>query len=570
MHTADPFLAAHAVSYRLSDGRLLFSDLTLDFGRGLTAVVGPNGSGKSTLLDLLEGSRPPTTGRLDRRGRILRLAQRPELAVAVLRPEGVRAVDLLGLGASWDALARLESGVGTPEDADLVGEAWDLPSRVARLLHEAGLPNVDPLCPTSRLSGGEITRVALAGVRHQAQDLVLLDEPTNHLDGAARRDLRAWLAAWEGGAVVVTHDRELLKGAHRILELGAGPRPHLVTGSLDSWLEARASRESAQAEALRLARRERDRARRNAARELDRQARSDATGRRSARDGGMPKILLGMRKRQAEATAGRVRESAHARVAEAQDEVRRAFEAHAARKRPFFVPAPSGLETWREVLRLEGVEARGLFGPLEARWCGPVRVALKGPNGCGKSTLLRMLAGERAPDAGRVHLGVPPHRRAYLPQLAPDPLAAPRAADRAAARDEGRAAARGGVPRGAGALPADADVLGTFRAAHPRIPEWKARELLDALLFSGPGLRTPVASLSQGERVRLALGLALGGEPTPALLLLDEPTNHLDMECVEVLEALLSRSRWDGALVVASHDRAFLEGVGIEEEIALG
>jgi ATPase subunit of ABC transporter with duplicated ATPase domains len=528
--SSTPYLAAQGVSYRLPDGRLLFRDLTLGFDRGITAAVGPNGSGKSTLLALLRGSLLPSSGVVHRAGPVAFLPQRPD------RVAGGRVVDLLGVGPAWDALARLERGSGDVEDLARVDGAWDLPARVLRLVEGVGLPTLGPEVPVSGLSGGEITRLALAGLAWNPGRILLLDEPTNHLDRATREWVGDHLEAHPGGVVVVTHDRGILARAHRVLELGSGPEPRIVTGGLDAWMEARETRERTTGEALERARLERARVRRDAARKGERQARRSASGARAARTANQPKVLLGARARQAQATTGRLRAREDRAVEEAGARVHAALEAHHPRRRPRFVPAPSGLEGWREVLVLDAVRARGLFGPLHRRWVGPARVALTGPNGSGKSTLLGMLAGARTPDSGQVTRGLPSHRIVHLPQLPP---------------------ALTGVT-----------VLGAFQAAHPGVTEPRGRELLDALLFGGAALSTPVEVLSQGERVRLAFALSLGGDPTPGLLLLDEPTNHLDLESVEALEALLRG--WDGSLVVASHDEDFLEGIGVSERLELG
>jgi ATPase subunit of ABC transporter with duplicated ATPase domains len=76
-----------------------------------------------------------------------------------------------------------------------------------------------------------------------------------------------------------------------------------------------------------------------------------------------------------------------------------------------------------------------------------------------------------------------------------------------------------------------------------------------------------VASLSGGQLLRAGLACVLGGPEPPALLILDEPTNHLDIESIEAVEAGLRA--YDGALLIVSHDEAFLDAVGITRRIAL-
>jgi ATPase subunit of ABC transporter with duplicated ATPase domains len=535
-----PTLSTRGVSFRLPDGRTLFRDLTLGFEGGLTALVGPNGSGKSTLLALLAGILAPTAGDVVHQGRVGFLPQRPD------RAPGGRVVDLMGFGEPFDAMRRLEAGTATPgdlaRDLDRVGDLWDLPARIERALARVGLPPFAPGRSLDHLSGGEITRLALAGLVAREPEILLLDEPTNHLDAPARGAIEVLLRDWTGVAVVVTHDRALLRRADRIVELGAGAEPHLVRGGLGTWEAARARREEASAEAVRRADEARRTARREAAEARERQARRNAGGARGARVENMPKILLGARQRQAEQTTGRVNRQASQAQADAEAVARRAREAHHARERVAFAPGPSGLEPFHELLALEGVGVGAaeapLFGPVSARWVGPVRVGVVGPNGSGKTTFLRVVAGQQAPDRGRVTPGrglAGTGRLRQLDQLAPSP--------------------------GPGT------VLDAFRRAHPAVPEARAREVLDAFLFPRTRVRTPAARLSEGERTRLWLACALGGPSTPALLLLDEPTNHLDLDAVQALEAIL-RS-FDGGLIVASHDPDFLEALGVTDWVHL-
>ena len=210
------------------DGRPLFENLTLTFGAERTGLVGRNGVGKTTLLQIIAGQRAPSAGSLAVQGRIGLLRQ------TVKVEPGARVADLLDLGEPLARLRRIADGQGTGEDLDAAD--WGLQSRLDAALAQVGLPDLDLDRPAASLSGGQVTRAALAGLVARAPDLLILDEPTNNLDAEARRLVAEVIARWPGGAVVVSHDRDVLRRMDRIVELsGLGAR--LYGGNYDLYLQ---------------------------------------------------------------------------------------------------------------------------------------------------------------------------------------------------------------------------------------------------------------------------------------------------------------------------------------------
>ena len=198
-----------SISLSTPDGRPLFDGLTLALGRERTGLVGRNGCGKSTLLRLISGETEPSRGRIHRNGSIGVLAQHID--------ERLDVAQALGVDDALARLQRLERGEGSPDDAE--DADWTLEGRIAAALVDTGLPALPLHRPIATLSGGERTRVALARLLIEAPDLLLLDEPTNNLDADGRTAVADLLAQWQGGAIVASHDRELLERVDRIVEL---------------------------------------------------------------------------------------------------------------------------------------------------------------------------------------------------------------------------------------------------------------------------------------------------------------------------------------------------------------
>lgn len=523
-----PSITISNLSWSTPDGRAVLSDLDLGFQPERTGIVGRNGVGKSTLLRLLTGELAPASGGIAIDGSIAMLRQTVQVAAHE------RIADLFGARDGLALLRKAEAGAANVEE---IGDAdWTLEARIDEALASVGLP-LPASTPLTQLSGGQRTRAALAGAMFAAPDFLLLDEPTNNLDREGREAVRDLLARWPGGAIVVSHDRELLEEMDAIVELTrlGGAR---YGGGWSAYAERKAIEQATVAAELAGAEKRADAAQRQAQAATERQDRRDSRGNRQAARGGMPKILLGAMKRRAEETRAAGSRLAERQRGEAEERL------SAARARieivdPLSVGLPStGLPASRTVLALDHVTAgyaqeRPVIENLSLTITGPERVAITGPNGSGKSTLLALVAGTLAPWSGEVHLGVPfalfDQRVSLL-----DPALS---------------------------------IADNFLRLNPGTTNNQCRAALARFRFRADAADRIVETLSGGQMLRAGLACVLGAPQPPQLLILDEPGNHLDIESLAAVETGLAA--YDGALLVVSHDAAFLGAIGIDRTVAL-
>jgi len=521
------FITLSALACRTPDGRELFSNLDLAIGAERVGLVGRNGVGKTSLLRLILGELAPAAGSVAINGRLGTLRQSPPSESSTL-------ADLLGVRVALARLDRIEGGEGMDADFDLAD--WDLPQRIEIALAEVGLAGADLARPARSLSGGEATRASLAALLIDRPDVILLDEPTNNLDAAARAIVGRLLAGWRGGALVVSHDRALLRGMDRIVELtslGAAS----FGGGYDLYAERKAAIEQAAARDLDSAEQEERRAQADIQRERERKARKDAAGKRARAKGDAPRILLDARAERAQNSGARLGHLADRRRTEVQQTLEAAqAKVERVRRLAFELP-PSNLPASRRVLTLDGVgyaaAGRWILRHQAFSLSGPERIAITGPNGAGKTTLIRLMAGEIEPAEGRVTRAVP---MAVLDQRA-------------------------------SILDLEQTLVANFQRLNPDASRNAAQAALARFLFRNAAADALVGQLSGGETLRAALACVLMSTAPPQCLILDEPTNHLDLDSIAAIEqALLG---YDGALIVVSHDEDFLDAVGIERRVVL-
>lgn len=514
------------LSWATPDGHTLFSDLDLTFASERTGLVGRNGVGKSTLLNLMSGTLSPLSGSVTVSGTIATLPQ----FVHIASDETV--ADVFGVSEALAVLQRIEAGVGS--DADFADADWTLEPRIEAALAALRL-DAEPDKRLLSLSGGQRTCVGLAALLFRAPDFILLDEPTNHLDHEGRQTVIDLLAGWRKGAVIVSHDRELLESMDAIVELTTLGATR-YQGGWSAYRERRAEVLAAARRELGDAEKRLSEVNRETQSAVERQARRDSGGRKKAAKGDMPRILMGMRKDRAEDSGGSGARLAERRRTQAEGELTEARQKLEVLE-PLTIEVPStGLAAGKAVLRLEevtaGYDAQPVIRDLSLTVTGPERIAITGPNGSGKSTLFALINGTLAPWAGRVEVLSP---FACLDQQV-------------------------------SGLDASTSIRDNFLRLNPGSDENACRAALARFRFRADAALQSVGTLSGGQKLRAGLACVLG-QKAPPLLLLDEPTNHLDIDAIEAVEAGLRA--YDGALLVISHDTAFLEAIGVTRRVGI-
>lgn len=520
-----PSFILHQVTCQFPTDDTLFGPLNLTLEPSLCALVGRNGSGKTRLLRLLAGLDEPATGHIERFGSHAWVAQQHVISSQTTLAE------LLGYDAIFAARKRIDSGDYQPDDLALLDGHWDIAERLSEAFINATLPPFEPDKPAIELSGGERIRALLCGAFTAGADFLLLDEPTNHLD----RQGRAWfydqLSRYQGGVLVASHDRELLEQVPRILELSASGLRSYGGNYADYQAQRDAEQQAARA-ALEHAATERKRTRARMQKEHDDSQRRSAKTLRTVdtlniasfervKYKGAAKERIGTWKKQ----HSEQNEALNAAVNKARERVED--------DNPVMFTLPgSQIPEGKQVLVLEDLVLQHVpVPPLNWRMDGPMRVALKGPNGCGKSTLLKTLLGEVAPRSGSCKVSV---SCAYLDQH---------------------------LSR----FDLSQSVMTHLNLSHTPLEEGVLRTRLAQLQLVADKVMLPLAALSGGERLKAALACVLWRAEATQLLLLDEPTNHLDLASVQAIEAALAG--FPGALLVVSHDEAFLSGLTLTHEL---
>ena len=362
------------------------------------------------------------------------------------------------------------------------------------------------------LSGGEGRRAAIARALAPSPDLLLLDEPTNHLDLPAIEWLEAELAAMRSGLVLISHDRRLLERVARsVVWLDDGRTRRMDRGfeHFEGWRD----------EVLDTEERERHKLGRQIAREED-WMRYGVTARRKRNVRRVAELAALRRKRRdtqaSTATLNLQSQDAglSGKLVVTAEQVGKSW------------PAPDGSP--KQVIR-----------DLDLRVLRQDRLGIVGANGAGKSTLLGLLTGATMPESGRVVIG---------------------ASLELATLDQQRASLDPAV------CLADTLTGGSGDTVAVGGERRHVMSVLKDFLFRPEQARTPVGTLSGGERGRLALACALLRPSN--LLVLDEPTNDLDLETLDLLEDLIAEYR--GTVMLVSHDRDFLDRVATSLLVAEG
>ena len=541
-------ISIQQISYIHPDKEVLFSDLNFAISKGQKlGLVGNNGCGKSTLLQIIAGQLSPSSGVIVRPDDLYYIPQH------FGQYDSLTIAQALRIERKQQALHAILSGDASNENFVVLDDDWNIEERSIAALDLWGLGQFTLSYPMNLLSGGEKTRVFLAGMDIHHPSVVLMDEPTNHLDSSGRQRLYDWVEKCRSTLLVVSHDRTLLNLLPEICEL----EKHQINyygGNYEFYKEQKTLMQEAlqqrieeKEKALRIARK--------VAREtVERRDKQNVRGEKNNIKKGVPRIVLNALQGKSEKSTSKLN-STHQEKAEKltgeRNQLRSSLSPTATLKTDF---NSSSLHTGKILVTAKeinfGYHPNSDSNDIQDNndfkqqlWQTPIsfqlksgdRLRIEGANGSGKTTLLKLITGQLQPQEG--NLTRMEFTYVYLNQ------------EYSIIDDRN-------------------SILEQAYAFNNRnLPEHEIKIILNRYLFPASEWDKSCRKLSGGEKMRLAFCCLMINNNTPDMFILDEPTNNLDIQSIEIITATIKN--YTGTVIAISHDDYFIQEIGIEQRILL-
>lgn len=528
-------LTLQHLSYVHPDKDVLFEDINITIGKHQkAALIGNNGSGKSTLLKIIAGELSPSAGTIHYTSQPCYVPQHfgqyNHLTVA----------QALGVADKLAALRHILDGDVTETYMDILGDDWDIEERCNQALQHWDIDPADLSTAMAGFSGGQKTRIFLAGIQIHKPEIVLLDEPGNHLDSAGMSLLYNMVSTYPGAMLIVSHNRQLLNMLPLTYEL-THKGITVYGGNYDFYLAQKNIEQEALSEDVKSKEKALRKAKDTEREAIERQQKLNARGKGKQEKAGMPTIMMNTMRNNAEQSTARIK-GVHTQkidgITTELDELRKELPGLDKMKLGF---DHSALHKGKTLFQAQGINyshpGKGPLWhqPLELHINSGERIVLSGPNGSGKTTLIRLILGQLEPSAGKLHRAIT--HPIYIDQ--------------------------------------EYSLVNNNLTVYEQVQQYNTRLLeehelkirLTWFLFTKEHWDKPCAALSGGQKMRLALCCLTVGNQAPDVIVLDEPTNNLDIRNIDILtEAIRS---YEGTLIIVSHDNHFLDDIGITRNIEL-
>lgn len=522
------------ISYTFPNKKVLFSGLNFSVQKGeKIALVGHNGAGKSTLLQLISGLVFPSDGQIICEAKIYVVPQH------FGQMNDYTIAEALQISNKLQALQAILNGDVSVENYDTLEDDWDIENRVVAAFEKWQLHTLDLNQKLSYLSGGQKTKLFLAGIDIHQADLVIMDEPSNHLDKYSRAQVYQFIQETNKTLIIVSHDRTLLELLPKVCELSSsgiktyGGNYSFYKAQKMLELEALSDDVLEKEKALRKAK---EKGRETA----ERQQKLDARGKGKQEKSGVARIMMNTLRNSAENSTAKLKDTHTQKIDGLQAELRDLRSAVPATDQMKFQFDYSKLHKGKTLVRAENINynfgEKNLWNDaLNLEIHSGERLSINGNNGSGKTTLIQLILGKLKPTEGGISTFY--NEIIYIDQdysVLQNQLSVYEQAEQ-------------------------------FNSGHLQEHDVKIR--LNRFLFHKEDWDKKCEELSGGERMRLLLCCLTMQENAPDIIILDEPTNNLDIQNVEILSAAIKD--YQGTLIVVSHDDLFKKEIRIEKNIDL-
>ncbi|MCE9162729.1 ABC-F family ATP-binding cassette domain-containing protein [Bacteroides ovatus] len=541
-------ISIQQISYIHPDKEVLFSDLNFAISKGQKlGLVGNNGCGKSTLLQIIAGQLSPSSGVIVRPDDLYYIPQH------FGQYDSLTIAQALQIERKQQALHAILAGDVSNENFTILNDDWNIEERSIAALDLWGLGQFTLSYPMNLLSGGEKTRVFLAGMDIHHPSVILMDEPTNHLDSSGRQRLYDWVEKYRSTLLVVSHDRTLLNLLPEICEL----EKHQINyygGNYEFYKEQKTLMQEALQQRIKEKEKALGIARKVARETAERRDKQNVRGEKSNIRKGVPRIVLNALQGKSEKSTSKltgVHQEKAEKLTNERNQLRGSLSPTAALKTDF---NSSSLHTGKILVTAKEINfsyhSNSINNDIQENsiskqqlWQAPVsfqlksgdRLRIEGANGSGKTTLLKLITGQLQPQEGT--LTRTDFSYVYLNQ------------EYSIIDDRN-------------------SILEQAYAFNSRnLPEHEIKIILNRYLFPASEWDKSCRKLSGGEKMRLAFCCLMISNNTPDMFILDEPTNNLDIQSIEIITATIKN--YAGTVIAISHDNYFIQEIGVEQCILL-